>query len=405
MDRPYVTVEGNEAAASIAYQLSEVIAIYPITPASPMGEVADSWAAAGKLNLFGTVPEVMEMQSEAGAAGTVHGASRPAPVDDVHLVAGPAPDGPQHVQDRGRTDPDGLPHRRAGAGDPRAVDLRGSERRDGRPVDRLGDAGLRLGPGGPGHGHDRPRGDPEVPGPLSPFLRRVPHLARGQQDRATDRRGHPGDVRRGGVRAHRDRSLSPDRPVLRGSAQNPDVFFQAREAANPFYLALPGIVQETMDRFAGLVGRQYHLFDYVGAPDAERVAVIIGSGSGAVEEAVEALVGRGRRSVWSRSGCSGRSTPRSSSRPSPKTTRRIAVLDRCKEPGALGEPLYQDVITALVETWPARGDGAMPQVIGGRYGLSSKEFTPAMAAAVFEELTKPNPKRPSPSASSTTSRT
>ena len=196
------------------------------------------------------------------------------------------------------------------------------------------------------------------------------------------------------VQAHRDRALSPDRPVLRGSAQNPDVFFQAREAVNMFYDAVPNVVQQTMDRFAGRIGRQYHLFDYVGSSEAERVAVILGSAAGAVEEAVRTLVARGERVGLLKVRLYRPFSAEAFIATLPPTTRAIAALDRTKEPGSLGEPLYLDVVTALAESWSSRAKeaGPIPRVIGGRYGLSSKEFTPAMAAAVFDELGRPDPK-------------
>ncbi len=196
------------------------------------------------------------------------------------------------------------------------------------------------------------------------------------------------------VRAHRDRALSPERPVLRGSAQNPDVYFQAREAVNPYYLALPELVQRAMDRFAGLVGRQYRLFDYVGAPDAERVVVVIGSAAGALEETIGVLLQRGEKVGLLKVRLFRPFDAAAFVAALPRTTRTIAVLERTKEPGALGEPLYMDVVTALVESWSERGAGKeAPRVIGGRYGLASKEFTPSMAAAVYAELSSPNPKR------------
>ena len=194
------------------------------------------------------------------------------------------------------------------------------------------------------------------------------------------------------VQAHRERALNPERPVLRGTAQNPDHFFQAREACNSFYLACAGIVQKTMDKFARMFGRQYHLFDYVGAPDAERVIVAMSSGCGVVEETVEKLVADGHKvglvkirlyrpfDVAAMVACL------------PKSTKVIAALDRTKEPGALGEPIYEDVIAALAEQWQDYTARPLPRVIGGRYGLSSKEFTPAMVHGVFEEMTKPRPK-------------
>ena len=196
------------------------------------------------------------------------------------------------------------------------------------------------------------------------------------------------------IEAHRQRGMDPDRPILRGSAQNPDVFFQAREACNQFYDAVPDIVQAKMDQFAALTGRQYRLFDYVGAPDAERVIVMMGSGSGAVAEAIEALAGRGEKLGLLKVRLYRPFDVNAFIAALPKSVRRIAVLDRTKEPGAIGEPLYQDVITALAEGWSFNGEARQqPSVIGGRYGLSSKEFTPAMAASVFEELAAERPKR------------
>ncbi len=196
------------------------------------------------------------------------------------------------------------------------------------------------------------------------------------------------------VKAHRERALNPERPILRGTAQNPDVFFQAREACNPFYLAVPGIVQETMNRFAALLGRQYHLFDYEGPADAQDVIIAMGSACGAIAETVQKFNGDGRKL-----GLLKVRLYRPFDVPAflgalPRTVRRIAVLDRTKEPGAIGEPLYQDVVTALAEGWSEQqGDTPMPRVIGGRYGLSSKEFTPAMVAGVFDELAEPKPRK------------
>ena len=200
------------------------------------------------------------------------------------------------------------------------------------------------------------------------------------------------------VEAHRQRALSPERPKLRGTAQNPDVFFQAREACNPFYDACAGIVQKTMDRFAKLTGRQYHLFDYFGAADAERVIIIMGSGCGVVEETVDKLAAEGQKIGLVKVRLYRPFDNAALLAALPKSVKQIAVLDRTKEPGANAEPLFQDVITALAQCWP----GPLPKVIGGRYGLSSKEFTPAMVVAVYDELKKPPPRRVSPSASATT---
>ncbi len=193
------------------------------------------------------------------------------------------------------------------------------------------------------------------------------------------------------VREHRQRAMDPDRPVLRGTAQNPDVFFQAREAANPFYDAIPGIVQQEMDRFAALSGRQYHLFEYVGSADADRVVVLMGSGCGAVQESVKALNASGERVGLLKVRLYRPFASEAFVQALPASVRHIAVLDRTKEPGSVGEPLYQDVVTSLVENWSA--NSPMPRVIGGRYGLSSKEFTPAMVFSVFDELRAQHPKR------------
>lgn len=394
MDRPYVTVEGNEAAASVAYQLSEVIAIYPITPASPMGEMADAWSAAGKPNLFGTVPEVIEMQSEAGAAATVHGALQAGALSttftssqglllmlpNMFKIAGELTATVFHIAARALAT--------------HALSIFG-DHSDVMAARSTGWAMLAS------HSVQEAQ-DLAMIAHAATLESRVPFLHffdgfRTSHEVNKIEQLTAADVRamfdEAWVRAHRDRAMSPDRPILRGSAQNPDVFFQAREASNPFYLALPGIVQETMDRFASLIGRHYRLFDYVGAPDAERVVVALGSGTGAIEEAAEVLVERGEKVGLVKVRLFRPFDAEAFVAALPKTTRSIAALDRCKEPGALGEPLYQDVITALVEAWSARGDGAMPRVIGGRYGLSSKEFTPAMAAAVYDELAQPDPKR------------
>ena len=196
------------------------------------------------------------------------------------------------------------------------------------------------------------------------------------------------------VRAHRMRRLSPDKPVLRGTAQNPDVFFQAREACNPYYLAAPAIVQKAMDKFASMVGRQYHLFDYAGAPDAERVIVIMGSGAESTEETADYLNARGEKVGLLKVHLFRPFSGQDLIRALPPTTRTIAVLDRTKEPGASGEPLYKDVVTAVAESFssgrlPLK---SFPKIIGGRYGLSSKEFTPAMIKGVYDEMKKENPK-------------
>ncbi len=391
----WITLDGNEAAAFVAHLTNEVIAIYPITPASPMGELADAWSAAGKKNLFGTVPEVIEMQSEGGAAGAVHGALQAGAltttftasqglllmIPNMFKIAGELTSTVFHIAARSVAThalsifcdhSDVMATRSTGWAMLFATSVQ--EAQDFALIAQAATLAARV-----------------------PFLHvidgfRTSHeINKIDQLTADDVRAMMDDDH---VQAHRDRALSPDRPVLRGSAQNPDVFFQAREAVNMFYEAVPNVVQQTMDRFAGRIGRQYHLFDYVGSPDAERVAVILGSAVGAAEEAVRTLVARGERVGLLKVRLYRPFSADAFIATLPPTTRIIAALDRTKEPGSLGEPLYLDVVTALAESWSSRAKGAgpIPRVIGGRYGLSSKEFTPAMAAAVFDELGRPDPK-------------
>jgi pyruvate-ferredoxin/flavodoxin oxidoreductase len=396
VERRFVTVEGNEAAAFVAHQVSEVIAIYPITPASPMGEMADAWSAAGKENIFGTVPDVIEMQSEAGAAGAVHGALQAGAlattftssqglllmIPNMFKIAGELTSTVFHIAARALAT-----HSLSIFGD----------HSDVMAARSTGWAMLSS-------GSVQEAQDLALVAHAASLESRVPfmHFFDGfrtshevnkiEQVTIDDIRAMIDEKL---VRAHRDRALSPDRPVLRGSAQNPDVFFQAREAINPFYVDLPGLVQRTMDRFAGLVGRQYHLFDYVGAPDADRVVVVLGSGAGALEETVEALTARGEKVGLVKLRLFRPFDAEALVAALPLTTRWIAALDRTKEPGALGEPLYLDLVAALAEAWPSHraGNGGVPRVIGGRYGLGSKEFTPAMAAAIYAELAEAKPRR------------
>ncbi len=396
MEKPFVTVDGNEAAANVAYQSNEVIAIYPITPASPMGELADAWSAAGRPNIFGTVPQVIEMQSEGGAAGAVHGALQAGAASTTFTASqGLLLMIPNMFKIAGELTP-AVFHIAARSVATHALSIFG-DHSDVMAVRSTGWAMLVS-------GSVQEAQDFALIAQAATLEARVPFLHifdgfRTSHELNKIEQLTPGDIRamidERLVRAHRDRALSPDRPVLRGSAQNPDVFFQAREAVNPFYDAIPGIVQRTMDRFAALAGRTYRLFDYVGAPDASRVLVIMGSGAGAAEEALEALVAQGQKVGLLRVRLYRPFSAAAFVAALPRFTRSIAVLDRTKEPGALGEPLYQDVITALAESWdtPGNGQGPTPRVIGGRYGLSSKEFTPAMAAAVFEELAREQPKR------------
>ncbi|HEX8201508.1 MAG TPA: pyruvate:ferredoxin (flavodoxin) oxidoreductase [Isosphaeraceae bacterium] len=395
MERRFVTVEGNEAAALIAHQTNEVIAIYPITPASPMGEMAEAWTAAGRTNIFGTVPEVIEMQSEAGAAGTIHGALQAGALATTFTASqGLLLMIPNMFKIAGELTPTVF-HIAARAIATHALSIFG-DHSDVMTARMTGWAMLASASVQECH-------DLALISQSATLESRLPFLHffdgfRTSHEINKIEQLTPDDIRamiaEEWIRAHRDHALSPDRPVLRGTAQNPDVYFQAREAINPFYDRLPGLLQKTMDRFAALVGRQYHLFDYEGAPDAERVIVIMGSGGGVVEEAVTALRARGEKVGVLKVRLFRPFDTAAFLATLPKTVERIAVMDRTKEPGALGEPLYQEIVTALVEGWPeAHPQAATPRVLGGRYGLSSKEFTPAMAAAVFEELARSEPKR------------
>jgi len=382
----WTCIDGNEAAARVAHRLSEVIAIYPITPASPMGELSDAWSAAGRPNLWGDVPEVVEMQSEAGAAGVLHGAL----LEGALATTFTASQGlllmiPNMFKVAGELTP-AVIHVAARTIATHALSIFG----DHSDVMAARSTGWAL----LASSSVQEAQDLALVAHAATLASRVPFLHffdgfRTSHEIAKVRPLSDDDLRAlvdpEHLRAHRDRRLSPDRPRLRGSAQNPDVFFQAREAVNPFYDAVPGIVQARMDRLAERTGRAYHLVDYQGAPDAERVVVLMGSGSGSGSEAVEELV-RGGEKVGLLTVRLYRPFPVAALAAAlPPTVRRVAVLDRTKEPGATGEPLYQDVVTALAER--AALDGTPPPlVVGGRYGLSSKEFTPAMVKAVLDGL-------------------
>src|SRR5512138_3820762 len=394
--RRMATMDGNEAAASVAHRLSEVIAIYPITPSSPMGEFSDEWSAKGQPNIWGTIPTVAEMQSEGGAAGAVHGALQAGSltttftasqglllmIPNMYKIAGELTSMAMHVSARTVAT--------------HALSIFG-DHSDVMAVRQTG-MGL-LSSVSVQEAHDF-----AVIAQRASLLSRVPMLHffdgfRTSHEVAKIEELSDDDLRQmitdDLVAAHRDRALSPDRPVLRGTAQNPDAFFQAREACNPYYLAAAEHVQASMDLFAKIAGRKYKLFDYYGHPEAERVIVAMGSGCETAQETVDALAAKGEKVGLVKVrlyrpfylGAFMTSLPRS--------VHHIAVLDRTKEPGALGEPLYQDVVTALREAEQAHIDRFHHQltVIGGRYGLSSKEFTPAMVKAVFDELGRARPKR------------
>ncbi|HEV2176167.1 MAG TPA: pyruvate:ferredoxin (flavodoxin) oxidoreductase [Terriglobia bacterium] len=396
MIRPQVTIDGNEAAADIAYQTNEVIAIYPITPSSPMGEWADQWAAEARPNIWGSVPRVVEMQSEGGAAGALHGALQTGSlattftasqglllmIPNMYKIAGELTAAVIHVAARTVA--------------AHALSIFG-DHSDVMAARSTGFAMLAS-------NSVQEAMDFALIAQAATLEARVPFLHffdgfRTSHEVAKVEQLTPEDLRamidESLVRAHRARALSPDRPAIRGTAQNPDVYFQAREAANPYYLACPAIVQSAMDRFAGLTGRQYHLFDYAGAADAERVIVLMGSGAEAVLETVEYLARRGEKVGVLKVRLYRPFAAEDFLAALPATVKTVAVLDRTKEPGAIGEPLYLDVVASLHEARAGRGQDALPKtaarVVGGRYGLSSKEFNPAMIKGIFDEMLAARP--------------
>ena len=390
-----VTIDGNTAAAHIAHALSEVIAIYPITPSSVMGELSDEKSARGEKNIFGTVPLVAEMQSEGGAVGAVHGALQAGALTTTFTASqGLLLMIPNMYKIAGELTPTVF-HVTARAIAAHALSIFG-DHSDVMATRQTGFAMLAS-------GSVQEVMDLALVSHIATLRSRVPFLHFFDGFRTSHEIQKIEELGFDDIRAmldeklvadHKARGLSPDHPVMRGTAQNPDVYFQGRERANAFYLATPGIVQETMDKLAGITGRQYHLFDYVGAPDAERVLVIMGSGAEVAEEAIEALVARGEKVGAVKVHLYRPFSVEHFIRALPATTKAIAVLDRTKEPGSAGEPLYADVQTAVAEMLAERKAPftAMPRIIGGRYGLGSKEFTPAMVAGVFENLALDKPK-------------
>ncbi|MEZ5966838.1 MAG: pyruvate:ferredoxin (flavodoxin) oxidoreductase [Planctomycetota bacterium] len=384
-----VILDGNEAVASVAYRLSEVIAIYPITPATPMGEWADAWAADGRPNVWGSVPTVVEMQSEAGAAGAVHGALQTGALattftasqglllmlPNMFKIAGELSAAVIHVASRAIAT--------------HALSIFG----DHSDVMAARSTGFAL----LSSGSVQEAQDLAAVAHATTLRARVPILHfmdgfRTSHEVASVKTLRDEDLRmlvdEADVLAHRGRGLDPDRPAVRGTAQNPDVFFQAREAQNRFYTEFPDILRAALQRFGDMTGRRYGLVDYVGAKNATRVVVAMGSACETLAETVSALTAAGEDVGLLRLRLF-RPFPLAEFLAAvPPSARSVAVLDRCKEPGALGEPLYQEVVTAFAE---GRAD-ARPRVIGGRYGLGSKEFTPAMAKAVFDELARPQPR-------------
>ena len=387
-----ITVDGNEAVALVAHKINEVIAIYPITPSSPMGEFSDLYSSKGQKNIFGTVPIVYEMQSEGGASGTVHGALQAGSltttftasqglllmIPNMYKIAGELTSTVFHVAARSLA--------------AQGLSIFG-DHQDVMGIRQTGFALLASNSVQEAH-------DFALISQAATLRSRIPflHFFDGFRTSHEVSRIEKLDdevlkimIDSDLVAAHRRRGLSPDHPVLRGTAQNPDVYFQGRESVNRYYQALPEILQGEMDRFAALTARVYHLFDYVGAVDAERVIVLMGSGAEAVEESVNYLVSQGEKVGLIKVRLALPFAAEAFINALPLSVQSIGVLDRTKEPGSLGEPLYHDILTVLFERKEIL-PFAMPRIIGGRYGLSSKEFTPSMIFSIFEELSKPSPK-------------
>ena len=388
-----VILDGNEAAASVAYRLSEVVAIYPITPSSPMAEWADQWRAEGKRNIWGGLPIVEELQSEGGAAGALHGALQAGAfgttftasqglllmIPNMFKIAGELTPATMHVTARTLAT-----HALSIFGDHSdvmACRSTGWAMLASNSVQEVADLALVA--------------------QIATLESRIPFMHFFDGFRTSHEVAKILPIADDTIRAmvndkylvdFRKNALTPDRPIIRGTAQNPDVFFQAREACTPFYNAVPAIVQSVMDRFAAQTGRAYRLFDYYGAPDAERVIILMGSGADVAEEAVDLMVKQGEKVGLLKVRLYRPFDASAFLAALPASVKSISTLDRCKEPGGTGEPLYQDIITVLAENAASLPFAAMPKVIGGRYGLSSKEFTPAMVKGVFDELSKPAPK-------------
>jgi pyruvate-ferredoxin/flavodoxin oxidoreductase len=387
------TLDGNEAAASIAFRVNEICAIYPITPSSTMGELADQWASEGRTNIWGTVPHVIEMQSEGGAAGAVHGSLQTGALTTTFTASqGLLLMIPNMFKIAGELTPTVF-HVAARSLAAQALSIFG-DHSDVMAARMTGWAMLCASSVQEAH-------DMALIAQNATLASRIPfiHFFDGFRtshevakidvlDDADVRAMIEDDL----VFAHRHRALNPERPVVRGVAQNPDVYFQGRETVNPYYGAAPGAVQSSMDRFAKLTGRQYKLFDYFGAEDAERVLVLMGSGAETAREAIDHLNACGASLGLVQVHLFRPLSVDHLLDAVPVTARAIAVLDRCKEPGAAGEPLYQDVVTAFSEGVAGGRRPAMPRILGGRYGLSSKEFTPAMVKAVFDNLASNTPK-------------
>ena len=388
------TIDGNEAAASVAYRLNEVCCIYPITPSSTMAELADEWSSKGRANVWGTVPSVVEMQSEAGAAGALHGSLQSGAlsttftasqglllmIPNMYKIAGELTAAVMHVAARSLA--------------AQGLSIFG-DHSDVMAVRQTGFALLASASVQEAH-------DLALVAQAATLETRVPFVHffdgfRTSHELNTIEMLSDDDlralVREEMVREHRDRALSPERPFIRGTAQNPDVYFQARETVNPFYARIPDVVEDVMTRLGERTGRRMHLVEYSGHPDAERVLVVMGSGAETVHETVASLNARGEQLGVLQVRLYRPFPARALVEALPASVRRLAVLDRTKEPGSIGEPLFLDVVAALTESHEDGEREVMPRVSGGRYGLSSKEFTPGMVAGVFEELARERPRR------------
>ncbi|NOQ77016.1 MAG: pyruvate:ferredoxin (flavodoxin) oxidoreductase [Methylococcaceae bacterium] len=394
---PMLMIDGNQAAAIVAHKLNEVIAIYPITPASPMGEAADEWSSQGQTNLWGTVPKIIEMQSEAGAAGAIHGSLQAGALTttftasqglllmlpNMYKIAGELTSTVFHIAARSIAC--------------QALSIFG-DHSDVMAARMTGFAILSA---------NSPQEvmDMALISTAASLEGRLPilHFFDGFRTsheiakiKGIELEVYQEMIDTQWVKAHHARGLSPDHPVLRGSSQNPDVYFQARESVNTYYSNMPVLMQNSMNRFAGLTGRQYHLFDYIGDPNAERVLILMGSAAETVEETVNYLVSQGESIGAVKVRLYRPFSAEALITAIPASCTHIAILDRTKEPGADGEPLYKDVVTAIAQyynTGNCKFSG-MPRMIGGRYGLSSKEFTPAMVKAIFEHLKLDKQKNP-----------
>ena len=392
-DKLIATIDGNEATAYVAYRVNEVCAIYPITPSSNMAELADEWAAKGTRNIWGTVPDVMEMQSEGGAAGTVHGALQTGSLTttftasqglmlmlpNMYKIAGELTPAVFHVAARSLA--------------AQGLSIFG-DHQDVMAARSTGFAMLSSASVQEAH-------DFALIAQAATLRTRIPFVHFFDGFRTSHEVSKieliPEEVMRKmipdeHVFAHRQRALNPDNPFIRGTAQNPDVYFQGRETVNNFYQKTPAIVSQVMDEFAALTGRRYQLYEYQGAPDAERVVVIMGSGAETASETAAALNAAGEKTGVLQVRLFRPFDAELLVQAIPATVKKIAVLDRTKEPGASHEPLMQDVLTAYVHCLQQGTISQLPKIVGGRYGLSSKEFTPAMVKAVFDELKKDQPK-------------